>query len=196
VPHQNQPRSYTLAVLKRIGLLSIGVSAVALLGASIVFAQQGTPGGEGPRTVPPQATPIVQVPDRPDVWIPTQPIYKPYSPPETNPQLPVNPNLPIASNQNVLIANIPPELMPVPEMKAVAQPGVASSVAMAAVGPDLKPIPEAPALPGPMPASMTVDPRSMPVPEVKPLLQFGAPATAAVQLNAAPPHLMPIPEKR
>src|SRR3954466_5565411 len=50
-------RGYTVRMLRRMGLLAILAAVLALLGASIVLAQQGIPGGENMRVVAPQATP-------------------------------------------------------------------------------------------------------------------------------------------
>ena len=166
-----------------------------------MFAQQGTPSGEGPRVVPPQATPIVQiptrqpvipvVPDRPETWIPATPPYTPPSLPQLNNGLP--------TSASILIANIPAELLPVAEPKAVAAaPGAAAIVSMnaATASPELRPVAEAKAVAGPVPSSMTVDTQNPPVPEIKSLPSFAMPGTAAVQMNVPSADVMPVPEPR
>lgn len=189
-------------MLKRFGLLCLAVGIVALLGVSIVFAQQGTPAGENAGVVPPQATPgpIVDRPSQPpSVDSPRNPSSQPDAPqnlPPNNNQVPQN-LPPVAPGVNIMIANIPADLLPVPEMKPLpAPPGSASITAMTAVGPDLRPVSEGQPATGAPAVSMTLDAQNPPVQEMKPLPVFGAPATSAGIMNTPSPDLVPVPERR
>jgi hypothetical protein len=199
-------------MLRRVAFLSLMAGALALLGVSIVFAQQTAPAGDRIGVVVPQATPGTDSPGpqpavtatpgsetqrppapTPRVDAPTAPQTMPVPQPIATPAGPAQqPNLP-QTGANILIANIPAHLQPVPELKPLPGPAVTLN---APANLDLRPIPEAKPLPGPMPATMTFDAANPPVPEVKPLLPALPAFAPQVKLNDAPPHLQPVPEPR
>src|SRR5689334_13080225 len=154
----NAPRkrfgAYTVPMLKRLGLLAIPTLVVALLGGSIVLAQQSAPGdltapapqatpeGTGPTgpTGPAAATPTTGGgPTGPGAAPPT-PVPAPQPTPTTTgpggppPALPQ----PVPAGAAYLAANVPSNLLPVPELPQPPSPA-ASAAAMTAGDATLRP---------------------------------------------------------
>jgi hypothetical protein len=191
-------------MFKPLTLLAIPAAGVALLGASIVFAQQIAPGGEGIQTVAPETTPwVLPTPNLPDFGatpvpgsvFPVPTITTPFNNQPQAQNTPVtNNNTPAPSNLPPLLINgqnVPDDLRPIPEAKPA--PSSTNLAAMTApADPELRPLPEAKAAPSVAnSAALTViDPSYLPLPEAKP-----APS-AATSVTAAPPDLQPIPEAK
>ena len=189
----NAPRkrlgAYTVPMLKRFGLLAVPTVVLALLGGSIVLAQQSGPSDV--TSVAPQATPIMDGPG--NVQTPT-PV-----PPTTNGQPPVSPTAtptpnvtappipsepPVSIGTSYLTANIPANLQVVRELPQ--PPSAPLSVSAMTIGDGtLRAVPEQPGVP-----SLFIIP--MVGQDGQRATELPQPPSASVPLNAASPNLLPV----
>ena len=200
-------------MLRRVGFLLIPVSIAALLGATIVVAVPGTPSGTSlGSAVAPAPTPGIDNPGGPGAsgpgsnttgpgggtagpGLPSQPPIQP------NNSAP-GPNTPTMQTSYIPnMADVPPELRPIPytlgvpgpapnmssvppELAAIqAPPGIPSLFApsITAVPAELAPVPYAAGVPGPAPSMSTVPRELAPFPVSTYTAPATGPSTAPIQ---------------